>query len=379
MRRSVSPRAVLALVTLAALLALVPGTPASRACAPVPHRGESVGVNAEEAVILYDAEYKTEHFIRRANFDTSARDFGFLVPTPTRPELGETKAEVFSALDFATRARHVPSGKTQKVVVKRGETDAAPKAAAPSAPVVLEERAVAGYDAVVLKAEDIDGLKKWLEDRKYDARPALMDWLKWYVEHQWVITAFKITPGHAARQERWEKTVRMSFKTDAPFYPYREPENLRAGPAKGPRSLRVFFLADARYDGTLGQDKRWAGRTVWANPLPADVATRVVNGFGLSAADAGTIGARNWHLTEFEDHSSPRPGTDEVYFRRADDQSTVERPPVVYDHYEYVYEDVGPAGVGRVSSDYVWCVVAGAVLLLGVGAFAAWRAWRRPV
>lgn len=375
MSRNVSASA---LVVLAALVALVPGLPESRACAPAMRVAERVGVNAEEAVILYDAEYKTEHFIRRANFATTAKDFGFLVPTPTQPELGETQVGVFHTLSVATQPRHVPSGKTQKVVVKRSNDDLAPTAAAPAAPQVLEERTVAGYDAVVLKAEDVDGLKKWLEDRQYDARPALMEWLRWYVEHQWVITAFKITPGHAARQDRWEKAVRMSFKTDAPFYPYREPEDLRAGPAK-PRSLRVYFLADARYDGTLGQDKRWAGKTVWANQLPADVMKGAVSGFGLSAADAGTIGARGWYLTEFEDHSSPRPGTDEVYFRKADDQSAVERPPIVYDHYEYVYEDEAPTfGPGRMSREYVWVAAAGAVLLLAAGAFAAWRSWRRP-
>ena len=41
-----------------------------------------------------------------------------------------------------------------------------------------------------------------------------------------------------------------------------------------------------------------------------------------------------WFLTEFEDRSSPRPGTDEVYFGPAPDQSPVERPPII--QYEYI-------------------------------------------
>jgi hypothetical protein len=42
--------------------------------------------------------------------------------------------------------------------------------------------------------------------------------------------------------------------------------------------------------------------------------------------------AGGWWLTEFEDRSSPRPGTDEVYFAPANDTAVVERPPkIVYE------------------------------------------------
>ena len=63
----------------------------------------------------------------------------------------------------------------------------------PSGPRVLEEKKVGGYDATVLQAEDLPGLKNWLEDRKYDARPTLMAWLDWYVKNKWIITAFKVS------------------------------------------------------------------------------------------------------------------------------------------------------------------------------------------
>ena len=40
-------------------------------------------------------------------------------------------------------------------------------------------------------------------------------------------------------------------------------------------------------------------------------------------------------LTSFEDRSSPRPGTDEVFFSRSDDQSEVRPEPVI----EYLAND----------------------------------------
>jgi hypothetical protein len=351
-------RRFLSLLLLLAMIAIQNPRQAP-ACAVVPRSGQSVGVNGEEAVIVFDAKSGTEHFIRRANFQTEAPDFGFLVPTPTKPELFEVNASIFGMLDAATAPRHVFSGTTHRVVRKKnfGESDAM-AAKAPAAPTILEEKKVAGYEAIVLRADDLDGLKKWLEEHKYDARPAVMNWLKWYVDNQWIITAFKVSPEPKAKSDRWAKSVRMSFAAKAPFYPYREPEDVREKPAPEPRTLRVFFLGDERCEGTLGQSGAWAGKTVWANECPEDTAKSVVKGFGMNESDAKPLAARKWHLTEFMDESSPRPGTDEVYFRPAKDQSSVERPVIYFDRYDYVNEEDAP------KEDY------GLSVILGVAAVA---------
>src|SRR5262245_43952479 len=79
------------LLTLAGVL-LVPSlhAPPSPACCPVGPIGKPV-VNADQTVlIIWDAATKTEHFIRRASFKSQADDFGFLIPTPDRPELSES-------------------------------------------------------------------------------------------------------------------------------------------------------------------------------------------------------------------------------------------------------------------------------------------------
>ena len=323
-------RNVLLLVSLVLALA-IPWWHDLLGCAPAPHKGETVAIYAEEAIIVYDAATRTEHFIRRADFRTQAKDFGFLVPTPTKPELGETSSDVFRKLASVTRPRLEFSGRVNRIVVK-GDRTPTPTGAPERdkrAPEILDRKQVAGYDAVVLRAEDEEGLKKWLEDNKYDARPALMDWLKKYVQNKWIITAFKVS-SDGTESRRWNTSVRMSFQTDAPFYPYREPADLQT--QQGSRSLRIYFLADARYQGTLGRAGYWPARTAWANACSEETVSRVVTD------KAVTQNAKGWHLTEFEDHSSPRPGTDEVYFSRAADQSIVERIQY-YDRTEYVSED----------------------------------------
>ena len=80
-----------------AILVLVLGERSAPACCPAPPKGGGKPVvNADQAVILiWDPEAKTEHFIRRASFKSKADDFGFLVPSPTRPELAESGNEAF--------------------------------------------------------------------------------------------------------------------------------------------------------------------------------------------------------------------------------------------------------------------------------------------
>jgi hypothetical protein len=345
---------ILTLVLLTSAVVFLSTPSETSGCAAAPPRGGRVDVNSEEAIILYDAAAKTEHFIRRADFRTNVKDFGFLVPTPSKPELGEAESSVFGDLQRLTAQRHEFSGVVKKVSAKRGMAGEAMMA--PAAPLVLDRKQVAGYDAVVLQADDLEGLRQWLEKNQYDARPAVMDWLKRYVELHWIITAFKVALDADAASNRWSKSVRMSFETERPFYPYREPEDMRTPDPKATaspaRKLRVYLLADARFEGTLGEADAWPGKAVWSNGCPRETATQVVKGLGMTPKTIDSLGDRSWHLTEFEDNSSPRPGTDEVFFRRAADQSSLERPVIYFDRIEYVYDDdQTPSEEKRTGSD----------------------------
>src|SRR3569832_177044 len=83
-------------------LSLATFSPPAGACATAYPRGAPVEVAEESALIVWDAAAHREHFIRRAAFRAEAKDFGFLVPTPDKPELVEVSAGVFSSLEHIT-------------------------------------------------------------------------------------------------------------------------------------------------------------------------------------------------------------------------------------------------------------------------------------
>jgi hypothetical protein len=327
-----------------AMLAAVFAASPSLACAPVAGEGRYVRIETEEAFIIWDAGTKTEHFIRRAAFDTNAKDFGFLVPTPTQPELAEASDLVFSRLAQITATPQPASKAAAEITTMK---------AAPVAPVtVLERKTVAGLDVAVLAATDANALDAWLKQHGYRSSPDLVEWYKPYVAKGWKITAFKIA-GDARKIDT--AAVRMSFQTEQPFFPYREPASQRAaGGEPSNRLLRVYFLAEQRVKGTIGAEGEWPAATRWAKTIEDADRDRLLQ---LVALPYTTAPSAFW-LTRLEDASSPRPGTDEVYFSRAADQS-----PMV------------AAAAHRSQSDgALWIYIAAGVVL---GAIGAWQLRQR--
>ncbi len=260
-----------------ASLALLAAARPCEACAPAPSLGERVQIADESAIIAWDEAAKREHFIRRASFRAAGRDFGFLVPTPTQPELGEVDDAVFARLEEATKPEVVERIEHELVPAflcafpyyfMARSAGSAPMAA--SAPVrVLATQRVAGFDAVVLEADDAGALAAWLDQHGYASRPELAAWLAPYVSAKWKLTAFKIAADTSSRTAD-TSAVRMSFTTDRPFFPYREPtdqrENLPASEVDASRLLRVFFFGKERVAGSIGPERAaWPGSAIWSD------------------------------------------------------------------------------------------------------------------
>src|SRR5262245_33493107 len=129
------------------------------ACAPAPPPGEQVVIADEEAVIIWDPATRTEHFIRKAQFQSSTQTFGFLVPTPTVPQLGEVPDSIFGELCEAVRPEHrTLTGTTVEVIsllgkacITKGKRVGAPDMVGGGVRVLSRAR-VAGFDATTVEA-----------------------------------------------------------------------------------------------------------------------------------------------------------------------------------------------------------------------------------
>lgn len=309
-------------------------------------------VNADQTVvILWDAAAHTQHFIRKASFKSEAEDFGFLIPTPTQPKLDESGNAAFPFLqkltEPETRKVRRPSGMNCGCSEEFKSADSVPAGAV----LILEDKLVAGFRAVVLEADSSDALVDWLRENGFAFSPEVEAWAKPYVDAGWKITALKVAKAEEAKEDKnvAAAALRLTFQTDQPLFPYREPDSHDATKALGAsqRLLRIYFIGEARYQGDLTKDVAWTGRVAWSGKLNSEDRRNALELLNLPE----NAGPAEWWLTEFEDNWPYRVAPADLNFTRAADQSAVKRPPIV----EYVASDS--------SLDFMACAIFAVVIV----------------
>jgi hypothetical protein len=197
---------------------------------------------------------------------------------------------------------------------------------------VLEEKLVAGFKAAVLETESANALVAWLKENGYAYSPAVQAWAKPYVQAGWKITALKVAKRTDSKESKQvaASALRMSFHTDRPLFPYREPDSKSNAGALGidRRLLRIYFVGEARYQGELTKEVGWTGQVAWANKLDAKDRKKALELLKLPAS----TGPAEWWLTEFEDEWPYRVAPADLHFSPSANQNAVRRPPLI----EYV-------------------------------------------
>jgi hypothetical protein len=287
---------------------------------------EAAVLNADQKIIIiWDEATKTQHFIRQASFKSDVEDFGFVIPSPSKPELSESGDAAFSFFNKLT----APAVEKVSRPISFGcsKNEALPAAGAKSVSVI-EEKEVAGYKATVLSADTASALVDWLKENGFAYSPDVEAWAKPYVEGGWIFTALKLakkkddTSGSNVSTE----ALRMSFKTDRPLFPYREGDSkLVAEKLKAPkRLLRIYFLAAERQQGELENGGGWTGSVTWAGPLAEGDRKRALELLKLPE----TTGPEKMWLTEFDDQWPYRLAYGDLYFSKAGTQETLKKPPI---------------------------------------------------
>jgi Uncharacterized protein conserved in bacteria (DUF2330) len=356
---TVTARSVCAWVGLVVACGVVSAPKATRACATA-WPSDPVAITREQAIVVWDPTTKRERFIRRAQFQTTSPDFGFLVPTPTKPELEEASDGAFEALDRVVQdarkqvvQRDWEVGCLASLFMNARRYDAVSAGVtAESGVTVLDTKTVAGLDATVLDAASAEGLTTWLNAHGYAQRPQITEWLAPYVAAKYKITAFKYSRAEARpTEEMLSKAVMLTFDAARPFYPYREPAD--AARVYG-RVLRVFVVAPGRMEGAFDGE----GDTTW--PVSPLFAMPLAGRDGKLGAElpAKLLPPGAW-LTVMNDPADRREPRD-VVFALAKDQTPVEPPPSVWHKKK------------------VWIPVEGGLLLTAIVALV-WRAGTRKV
>jgi hypothetical protein len=306
---------------------LVAQPPTCFGCCAVSRAVDQV-VNADQTVIiLWDPETKRQHFIRQASFKSDTEeDIGFIVPSPSRPDLEEAGDEAFARLKFITapvvRSGGGGFGCSMTTMPENGF--------AAYAVEVLERKHVAGFDAVVLKAETAEALVEWLAANDFAYSEAVADWARPYVEKGWPFTALKVAADDQSGSDRDAAALRISFQTETPLFPYREPDSTEASKqlAAAGRLLRIYFISDRAYEGSFDNGSSWSGRKAWSGDISL-FRDELLTNLGLPETESGP---KKWWLTEIEDQWPYAEAPGDIVFTPSKDQKSLQRTAQVAPH-----------------------------------------------
>lgn len=276
-------------------------TAAGWPCCSVTFNEKGVVFNGQANIIVWDAETKTEHFVRQAEFVTDAKDFGFIAPTPTVPELGTSTTEIYAAL-----ASLAPKSRSVGCSADRPAEGA--DAAAAGSVEVIQVKDVGAYRATTLRANDAKALAAWMRANNYATSKSIEEWTTFYIEKNWYLTAFKIRTG--ADEVAMTIPIRMSFKTEKPYNPYLVPKD-NVGESKG-AGLSLFFVSKGSYRNEVPNTKHTLNAR-WREPLTQGVADRLQAGLGVNVEGLGA----GWEVANYTDYEFPRQTSDDLYFSYA--------------------------------------------------------------
>jgi len=193
----------------------------------------------EKVLIVHDAARGREHFIREVAFRRADQTFGFVVPTPTLPEVAAVARSPFTQLRERFPFEPVPKPVADTGTGYGRGAGAGFGGASDTVKVITTEK-VGSFTAYTLSATDAGALAKWLADNQLSSTPNADVWLEHYVRMGFYFVAMRYTPPKDVHTRKHvgpvaAETVRISFDTPIAYYPYFEPE-----PRHNPKSVRLL-------------------------------------------------------------------------------------------------------------------------------------------
>jgi hypothetical protein len=172
----------------------------------------------QKAVLVFDRGL--EDLVLEVRYEGAVRDFGWIVPLPTRPRMRADDPKLFEQLSMATQNAWRPRservrGRTATLGTSGGEAR------------VLERVDIGIYDAAVLAAPNGAALQRWLDAHRFHVPSTAFATFDEYAGRGWVFVAFRVAPArvnsatHAALAAGTLQPVRFRFRTDEPVFPLR--------------------------------------------------------------------------------------------------------------------------------------------------------------
>ena len=181
------------LLALVVVILSIKGPPVQSACCYFSAKGRDVLQPAQKAFINWDPAEDVESFTVQPKFEGNAKDFGMVIPTPSRPKLDEMPRDFFKELAVFTILEPMDLAKYKKVMLPTAQAGGFMSKDERSSVRVLEAGVVGSLDYKIIQASRADDLYDWLKANRYSfsGDEASLDF---YIKKGWFFTVMKIDP-----------------------------------------------------------------------------------------------------------------------------------------------------------------------------------------
>jgi hypothetical protein len=272
----------------------------------------------EQSLILFDAARQREDFIREVTFNAGPAPFGFVVPTPARPEVAKLATSPFQLLRMQFPYERLRGGGGLGTI---GHGAGSGQGFGTGHVKVLEVKKVGSFTAFVLAADDEKALAAWLKKNALVSTPEADVWLAHYVKMKFFFVAMRYDPPKPDSAEAHDfsktkaETVRISFDTPLAYYPYFEPDPPKGVKRTDPRMLEIWLCASK--PSTPVALRREGGALGWVRPFAEGQsypdASRDDLGRALGS-DAKLLPQGPLEVQRFMDQKRSRVGFGDVFF-----------------------------------------------------------------
>lgn len=173
----------------------------------------------QRAVIFY--ENGVETLVLTTDFRGKASEFGWVIPTPNKPEVTKGSDEIFTSLNEIIRKT---SKKPRSLLFDAYSS----KEEFGKEVVVIETKKIDYYDIAVLSAQNPHALVNWLNENGYIYPEEESYILNDYIDNNWYFTAIKISKEAQSSQNVKEELkeghmnpIKLVFKSSSIIYPLR--------------------------------------------------------------------------------------------------------------------------------------------------------------
>lgn len=202
-------------LVLIVVLLLIPSlTKADGGMMPPPNQW--IYETGQKGAIVF--QNNTETLVLSTSFQGDAKDFAYIVPTPSKPEVSKVSDDIFTNLEELTQQEYY---NTMPLSGGLGGADMAVKQEV----TVVEEKQVGIFDIKVLTATGANALFDWLKENNFTYPASKKYILDDYIQNKWYFTTAKISTEAITKDVESKLTqgdltpLKFTFETQNIVYP----------------------------------------------------------------------------------------------------------------------------------------------------------------